>query len=61
MRFYCDVHRKKDESGFRITYTTDGKSFKHIDDPTEIPAKPGDQIFVDVIPVVHTNTFIELL
>ncbi|MEM0450659.1 MAG: hypothetical protein QXO17_03725 [Nitrososphaerota archaeon] len=61
MRFYCDVHRKKDESGFRITYTTDGKSFKHIDDPTEIPAKPGDQIFVDVIPVVHTNAFIELL
>ncbi|MEM2042900.1 MAG: hypothetical protein QW410_06090 [Nitrososphaerota archaeon] len=62
LRFYCDVHRREDnESGYRITYTVDGKNFKHTDDPAEILAKPGDQIFVDVIPVVHTNAFIELL
>ncbi|GBC70679.1 hypothetical protein HRbin02_00447 [Candidatus Calditenuaceae archaeon HR02] len=26
MRFYCDVHRKKDDSGYRITYTMDGET-----------------------------------
>ncbi|GBC71569.1 hypothetical protein HRbin02_01354 [Candidatus Calditenuaceae archaeon HR02] len=61
VRFYCDVHRKKDDSGYRITYTTDGEEFRHVDYPVEIPAGRGDQIFVDVIPVVHTNAFIELL
>ncbi|BAJ49988.1 hypothetical protein CSUB_C0125 [Candidatus Caldarchaeum subterraneum] len=60
-RFYADIHRKKDDSGYRITYTTDGKTFKHTDSPTEMPVGPGDEVFVDVIPVVHTDGFVELL
>ncbi|MEM4273277.1 MAG: hypothetical protein QW420_02840 [Candidatus Caldarchaeum sp.] len=60
-RFYCDVHRKKDETGYRITYTTDGEVFKHVDSPTKIPAEAGDQVFVDTIPIMHTDGFIELL
>ncbi|MEM2515604.1 MAG: hypothetical protein QW419_03575 [Candidatus Caldarchaeum sp.] len=61
MRIYCDVHRKKDDSGYRVTYTTDGENFRHVDSPSEIPAGHGDQVFVDVIPIIHTDGFIELL
>jgi hypothetical protein len=29
-RFFCDVHRKaKNGEGYRITFTTDGITFKH--------------------------------
>ncbi|MEM4494911.1 MAG: hypothetical protein QXE96_03835 [Candidatus Caldarchaeum sp.] len=38
MRFYCDVHRKRDDTGYRVTYTTDGEDFRHVDSPVEIPA-----------------------
>ncbi|GBC70919.1 hypothetical protein HRbin02_00692 [Candidatus Calditenuaceae archaeon HR02] len=58
---YCDVHRKRDDSGYRITYTMDGEDFRHVNSPTEIPVGPGDQLFVDVIPIIHTDGFIELL
>ncbi|MEM0349965.1 MAG: hypothetical protein QXD24_07295 [Candidatus Caldarchaeum sp.] len=61
MRFYCDVHRRRDDSGYRVTYTTDGENFRHVDSPSEIPAGHGDQVFVDVIPIIHTDGFIELL
>jgi hypothetical protein len=61
MRFYCDVHRKKDDTGYRITYTTDGENFRHADYPTEIPVGPGDKIYADTIPIIHTDGFIELL
>ncbi|GBC70858.1 hypothetical protein HRbin02_00630 [Candidatus Calditenuaceae archaeon HR02] len=40
MRFYCDVHRKRDDSGYRITYTMDGEDFRHVNSPLEIPAGP---------------------
>ncbi|BAJ50010.1 hypothetical protein CSUB_C0147 [Candidatus Caldarchaeum subterraneum] len=60
-RFYADIHRKKDDSCYRITYTTDGKTFKHTDSPTKIPAEAGDKVYVDVIPIMHTDGFIELL
>ncbi|MEM2652222.1 MAG: hypothetical protein QXU87_09130 [Candidatus Caldarchaeum sp.] len=61
MRIYCDVHRRRDDSGYRVTYTTDGENFRHVDSPSEIPAGHGDQVFVDVIPIIHTDGFIELL
>ncbi|GBC71060.1 hypothetical protein HRbin02_00838 [Candidatus Calditenuaceae archaeon HR02] len=61
MRFYCDVHRKRDDSGYRITYTMDGENFRYTDSPLEIPVGPGDQLFVDTIPIIQTDGFIELL
>ncbi len=35
--------------------------FKHVDSFTDIPAKDGDMVFVDVIPLQHTDGAIELL
>ena len=62
MKFYADVHRtKKNSERYRITYTTDGKAFKHIDSFSEIPAGPGDKLFMDTIPPNHTDGAIELL
>ncbi len=61
MRFYCDVHRKRDDTGYRVTYTTDGENFRHVDSPVDIPAGPGDKVFVDTIPIIHTDGFIMLL
>jgi len=62
LKFYADVHRsKRNDEGYRITYTTDGITFKHIDSFSEIPAGPGDQLFVDTIPPSHTDGAIELL
>jgi hypothetical protein len=46
---------------YRITYTTDGITFKHIDSFSEIPAGPGDKLFMDTIPPQHTDGAIELL
>jgi len=46
---------------YRITYSTDGKAFKHIDSFSEIPAGPGDKLFMDTIPPQHTDGAIELL
>jgi len=62
LTYYCDVHRtgKKGE-GFRITYTLDGLTFRHADSFGEIPAEAGDRVFVDTIPLQHTEGVIELL
>ena len=62
MKFYADVHRtKKNSERFRITYTTDGTTFRHVDGFGEIPAGPGDRLFMDTLPVQHTDGAIELL
>jgi hypothetical protein len=62
LKFYADVHRtKKNSERYRITYTTDGKAFKHIDSFSEIPAGPGDKLFMDTLPPQHTDGAIELL
>jgi hypothetical protein len=62
LKFYADVQRTKKNSGrYGITYTTDGITFKHIDSFSEIPAGPGDKLFMDTLPVQHTDGAIELL
>jgi hypothetical protein len=62
LKFYADVHEtKKNKERCRITYTTDGTVFKHVDSFSGIPAGPGDQLFVDTIPPSHTDGAIELL
>jgi hypothetical protein len=62
LKFYTDVHKtKKNGERYRITYTTDGITFKHIDSFSEIPAGPGDRLFMDTLPVQHTDGAIELL
>ncbi len=61
-KFYADIHRtKKYGDGFRITYTTDGITFRHVDDFTDIPVNAGDKLFVDVLPIQHTDGAIELI
>ncbi len=60
--FFADVHRtKKNGEGFRITYTVDGLTFKHVDDFKALPAKDGDRVFIDILPIQHTDGAIELL
>jgi hypothetical protein len=62
VRYFCDVHRKaKNGEGYRITFTTDGVTFKHVDSFEDIPAKSGDKIYIDTIPLNHTDGAIELL
>jgi hypothetical protein len=62
LKFYADVHKtKKNKERYRITYTTDGITFKHIDSFSEIPAGPGEKLFMDTIPPQHTDGAIELL
>ena len=62
VRYYADVHRRsKNGEGFRITFTSDGTTFRHVDSFPEIPAKAGDRVFVDVLPLQHTDGVIELL
>jgi hypothetical protein len=62
LKFYTDVYKtKKNGERYRITYTTDGITFKHIDSFGEIPAGPGDKLFMDTIPPNHTDGAIELL
>jgi hypothetical protein len=61
-RFFCDVHRRaKNGEGYRITFTTDGVTFKHVDGFAKIPVKAGDKVFADVIPLQHTDGAVELL
>jgi hypothetical protein len=65
-RFFCDVHRKakkkaRNGEGYRITFTTDGVTFKYVDSFTDIPAKEGDKIYIDTIPLNHTDDAIGLL
>jgi len=62
VRYYADIHKtKKNRERYRITYTTDGTTYKHVDSFAEIPAKAGDMVFVDTIPLSHTDGVIELL
>jgi hypothetical protein len=62
LKFYADVHRtKKNSERYGITYTTDGKAFRHVDSFGELPAGPGDKLFMDTIPPQHTDSAIELL
>jgi len=62
VRYFCDVHRKaKNGEGYRITFTTDGVTFKHVDGFAEIPVRAGDKVFVDVVPLQHTDGAVELL
>jgi hypothetical protein len=62
LKFYADVHRtKKNKDRSRITYTKDETTFKHVDGFSEIPARPGDKLFIDTLPVQHTEGAIELL
>jgi len=62
MNYYADVHRtRRDGEGFRITFTTDGVSFRHVDSFADVPAREGDRVFVDTIPLQHTDGVIELL
>jgi hypothetical protein len=62
LKLYTDVHRsKKNGEGSRITYTTDGTTFRHVDVFGEVPAGPGDKLFMDTFPVQHTDGAIELL
>jgi hypothetical protein len=44
-----------------MTYTTDGKAFRHVDSLGEIPAGPGDKLFMDTLPPQHMDGTIELL
>jgi hypothetical protein len=62
LKFYADVHRtKKNKERYRIIYTTDGTTFKHVDGFGEVPAGPGDRLFMDTLPPQHTDGAIELL
>jgi hypothetical protein len=62
LKFYADVHRtKKNSERFRITYSTDGTTFRHVDGFGEVPAGPGDKLFMDTLPPQHTDGAIELL
>jgi hypothetical protein len=62
LKFYADVHRtKKNSERFRITYSTDGITFRHVDSFSEVPAGPGDELFMDTLPPQHTDGSIELL
>ncbi|MDT7877058.1 MAG: hypothetical protein RQ862_00700 [Candidatus Caldarchaeales archaeon] len=62
MKFYVDVHRgKRGVEGFRISYSTDGKAFRHVGSFSEVPAGPGDRLFMDTLPPQHTDGAIELL
>jgi len=62
LKFYADVHRsKRNGEGYRITYSTDGITFKHVDSFSEVPAGPGDRLFMDTLPPQHTDGSIELL
>jgi hypothetical protein len=62
VKCFCDVHRKaKNGEGYRITFTTDGVTFNHVKSFAEIPVKAGDKVFVDVLPLQHTDDAIGLL
>ncbi|GBC71583.1 hypothetical protein HRbin02_01368 [Candidatus Calditenuaceae archaeon HR02] len=67
MRFYCDVHRlankrrrNKTEESFHL-YTVDGEVFGKAEKTTDMPARSGDELYVDVIPIELTDEFIEVL
>ncbi len=62
VRWYCDVHRaRRNGEGFRIIFTADGSVFGEADGFEEVPARSGDRVFVDTIPIQHTDGVIGLL
>ena len=62
IRCYADIHRtRKNREGYKITYTFDGKEFRHVDNPEDIPLCIGDRLYVDTVPITHTDAFIQLL
>jgi hypothetical protein len=62
VKYFCDVHRRaKSGEEYRITFTTDGVTFRHVDSFEDIPAKSGDKIYIDTIPLNHTDGAIGLL
>jgi hypothetical protein len=62
VRYFCDVHRKaRNGEGYRITYTADGVTFNHVNSFVDIPAKAGDKIYIDTLPLNHTDGAVELL
>jgi hypothetical protein len=62
LKFYADVHKsKRNGEGYRMTYSTDGTTFRHVDSFGEVPAGPGDRLLMDTIPPQHTDGAIELL
>jgi hypothetical protein len=62
VRYFCDIHRKaKNGEGYKITFSLDGVTFKHVDRFEDIPAKARDKIYTDTIPLNCTNGAIELL
>jgi len=61
-RIYCDIHRtRKGGGGFKITFTTDGVTFREANDFTELSALTGDSVFVDTLPLNHTDKAVDLL
>jgi len=54
----CTSEEKNGE-GFRITFTMDGVAFRHVDSLLEVPAEAGDRVFMDVLPLQHTDDAIE--
>ncbi len=62
VKIYADVHRtNKNGEGYKITYTMDGVVFESTDKPENILARKGDRVFVDTIPIAHTDGFLRLL
>jgi hypothetical protein len=62
VRYFCDVHRRaRNGEGYRITFTMDGVTFRHVDSFTDIPAKEGNKIYIDTLPLNHTDDAIRLL
>ncbi|MEM0482845.1 MAG: hypothetical protein QXM16_08205 [Nitrososphaerota archaeon] len=65
-KFYVDVHRlankdrkKKTDENYHIY--TDGINFGKTTRVADIPAKAGDELYVDIIPVELTDEFVEVL
>jgi hypothetical protein len=62
VKCFCDIHRKaKNDEGYKITFSLDGVTFKHVDHFEDILAKAGDKIYTDTIPLNHTDSAIKLL
>jgi len=38
------IGKQKNGEGYRITYTTDGITYKHVDSFAEIPATAADKV-----------------
>jgi hypothetical protein len=62
VRYFCDVHRKaKNGEEYRITFSVDGVTFRYVDRFEDIPVRAEDKIYIDTLPLNHTDDAIELL